>query len=145
MLAALGINTFFTGDNASNIAVNSVVANQPTLLAAAQNGNVGDNQTALAIAALGSRPIPTLHGASLNDTYQSMINGISVTTATAKTNAQAAQAVQDTLQSQRNATSGVSLDEETVNLLQQQTAYQGAAKLISVTEQMMQTLLGMVQ
>lgn len=143
-LAALGINSFFTGDSASNIAVNSIVANQPTLLAAAQNGNVGDNQTALAIAALGTKPIPTLQGASLNDTYQSMINGISVSTATAKTNAQAAQAVQDTLQAQRNATSGVSLDEETVNLLQQQTAYQGAAKIISVTEQMLQTLLGMV-
>ncbi len=144
-LAALGINTFFSGDNASNIAVNSVLASSPTLIAAAQNGDVGDNQTALAIAALGSQPIPTLQGASLNDTYQSMINGISVSTAAAKTNAQAAQTIQDTLQSQRDATSGVSVDEETVNLLQQQTAYQAAAKLISVTDAMMQTLMGMVQ
>jgi len=143
VLAALGINTFFTGDNASNIAVNPVVTNQPNLIAAAQNGEVGDNQTALAIAALGSQPIASLQGQSLNGTYQSMINGISVATATANTDQQAAQSVQDTLQSQQQSESGVSLDEETVNLLQQQTAYAGAAKLISVVDDMMQTLLAM--
>jgi flagellar hook-associated protein 1 FlgK len=140
-LAALGINTFFTGSNASNIAVNPVVTNQPNLIAAAQNGDVGDNKTALAIAALGTQPIASLQGATLNGTYQSMINGISVATASANTDQQAAQSVQDTLQSQQQSESGVSLDEETVNMLQQQTAYAGAAKLISVVDDMMQTLL----
>jgi flagellar hook-associated protein 1 FlgK len=141
VLAALGINTFFTGSNATNIAVNPVVTNQPDLIAAAQDGDPGDNKTALAIAALGTQPIASLGGQSLNATYQNMINGISVATSTANTDQQAAQSVQDTLQSQQQSESGVSLDEETVNLLQQQTAYAGAAKLISVVDDMMQTLL----
>jgi flagellar hook-associated protein 1 FlgK len=141
VLAALGINTFFTGSNATNIAVNPVVTNQPDLIAAAQDGDPGDNKTALAIAALGTQPIASLQGQSLNATYQNMINGISVATSTANTDQKAAQSVQDTLQSQQQSESGVSLDEETVNLLQQQTAYAGAAKLISVVDDMMQTLL----
>ena len=52
--------------------------------------------------------------------------------------------MKDTLQAQRDATSGVSLDEEAVNLMQQQRAFQASAKLISTVNELMQTLLGMV-
>lgn len=143
VLASLGINSFFTGTDASDIAVNSTVANNVSLIAAAQNGDAADNTNAQAMAALATQPIAALNGASLNDTYQSMINGIATQVSTAKNNATATSDVQNTLQSQRDSLSGVSLDEETVNLLQQQTAYQGAAKLISVVDQMMQTLMNM--
>ena len=54
LMAALGINTFFSGDNASNLAVNSQVHSNTNLIASGQvNGqhqaNVGDNATAEAI------------------------------------------------------------------------------------------------
>ena len=39
--------------------------------------------------------------------------------------------MQDTLQAQRESLSGVSLDEEAVNLIRQQRAFQGAARLIT--------------
>ncbi|HSZ56276.1 MAG TPA: flagellar hook-associated protein FlgK [Tepidisphaeraceae bacterium] len=145
VLATLGINNFYTGTDATNIAVNSTLMSQPRMLAAAKNGNADDNQTALAIAALPAQPVAALNGTSLNDTYQSMINNVATQTAAATTNAQAAQAVQNTLQSQRDQLSGVSIDEETVNLLQQQQAFMGASKLISIVDTLMQTLVGMVQ
>jgi flagellar hook-associated protein 1 FlgK len=50
VLAALGINNFYQGTNASDIAVNSAIQADPKLLAAAKNGEPADNQTALAIA-----------------------------------------------------------------------------------------------
>lgn len=140
-LAALGVGSFFTGSDASNIAVNSTLAAQPSLLAAAKNGDSADNQTALAIASLGTAPVQALNGASLNDTYQSMINGVSTKASTATNDAQAAKVVQNTLQSQRDALSGVSLDEEAVNMIQQQRAYQGAAMFISTVNQMMTSLM----
>ena len=40
-----------------------------------------------------------------------------------------------------HAVSGVSIDQETVNMLQQQRSYQGAAMFISTVNQMMQSLL----
>jgi flagellar hook-associated protein 1 FlgK len=144
-LAALGVNTFYTGKDASDIAVASNVANNPQLLAAAKNGDPADNQTALAIAGLSSKPITSLNGSSIDDTYQAMIDGVSTQTAEAKTNADAAQSVQDTLQAQRDSLSGVSLDEEAVNLMKQQQAYQGAARLINIVNQLMNTLVAMVQ
>ncbi|HEY8668905.1 MAG TPA: flagellar basal body rod C-terminal domain-containing protein, partial [Tepidisphaeraceae bacterium] len=143
VLASLGINSFFTGTTARDIAVNSIVQANPVLLAASKNSEPGDNQTALAIAGLESQPVEALNGASLKDNYQSIINGIAVSAASAKTNAEATKAVQDTLSAQRESLSGVSLDEEAVNLMRQQRAFQGAARLISAVDEMMKTLLSM--
>lgn len=143
VLAALGVNTFYTGSDARDIAVNQTVQNDPDLLAASRNGQPADNQTARAIADLESTAVTSLKGSNLKDSYQSLINGIGAAANTAKTNAEATQSVTDTLESQRDALSGVSLDEETMNLMKQQRAYQGAAKLISTIDQMMQTLLQM--
>ena len=142
-LASLGINNFYTGSNARDIAVNQAVASQPSLLAAAKNGAPGDNQTALAIAALEGQPVASLKGASLKDSYQALVNGIATSTAAAKTNAEASKSITDTLQAQRDALSGVSIDEEAVNLLKQQRAFQAAAKLITSVDEMMKTLLAM--
>jgi len=141
VLAGLGINTFYSGTDASNIALNSTISADPQLLAAAKNGNSNDNQTALSIAALASQPLASLQSNSLTDAYQGMINTLSNNTAAAGTQATAAQAVQSTLESQRDSLSGVSLDQEMVNLMQQQTAYQGAARLISTVNQMLQDLM----
>ena len=144
-LAALGLNTFYTGKDASDIAVNQALLDKPQLLAAAKNGEKGDNQTARAIAALESQPLTGLDGSSLKDKYQAVVNGIGVTVASARNDAEAAQGVLDTLQAQREALSGVSLDEEAVNLMRQQRAFQGAAKLISTVNEMMDTVLNLVR
>ncbi len=141
LLASLGVNTFFSGTDATNIAVNSTISNDPSLIAAAKNGDATDNTTALSIASLASQPLASLNGSSLNDTYQGMINTLGNQTAAANTDAQASQAVQDTLTTQQQSLSGVSLDEEMVNLMKQQTAYQGEARLITTVNQMTQTLM----
>jgi flagellar hook-associated protein 1 len=38
----------------------------------------------------------------------------------------------------------VSLDEEAINLMRQQRAFQGAARLVSAVDEMMRTILNMV-
>jgi flagellar hook-associated protein 1 FlgK len=143
-LAALGINNFFTGKDASDIAVNSALTTNPQLLAAAMNGDVGDNQTALAIASLESQPLAGLGGQSLKDNYQSLINQLGDNAAAAKQNAQATQVVQDTLTNQQQALSGVSMDEEAVNLVRQQRAFQAASRVVSAVDDMMKTIIGLV-
>jgi flagellar hook-associated protein 1 FlgK len=144
-LAALGINNFFSGTKASDIAVNQAIADNPQLLAASKNGEPADNQTARAIADLESQPLTGLTGATLKDSYQTMVNTIATSSSGAKTNAQATQVVKETLEAQREALSGVSLDEEAVNLMKQQRAFQGAARLITAVNEMMDTVLNLVR
>jgi flagellar hook-associated protein 1 FlgK len=143
-LAALGINTFYTGSSARDIALNAVVKGNPNLLAAAKNGEPADNQTARAIAALESTALSSLGGATLKDKYQLTVNTLAAAASGAKTNAEAAGAVKETLEAQREALSGVSMDEEAVNLMRQQRAFQGAARLVQVVDELMQTMLNLV-
>ena len=142
-LAALGINNFFTGTDASDIGVNASLAAQPSLLAASKNGEPADNQTALAISQLESASLTGLSGQSLKDAYQSTVTQVGVASANAKTNATAATSVRQTLDAQRETLSGVSLDEEAINLMRQQRAFQGAARLVSAVDELMKTLLAM--
>src|SRR5688572_23215941 len=114
-LAALGINNFYTGTTAADIAVNAAIKAKPALLAASMNGEKGDNQTARAIAALESQKLDALGGNSLKETYQSLVNGIAVAASAAKSEAEATLVVKETLAAQREALSGVSLDEEAIN------------------------------
>jgi flagellar hook-associated protein 1 FlgK len=141
LLSALGINTFFSGNNASDIAVNSTLTTNPSLLAAAQNGEPGDNSGALAISQVESQSLTGLGGQSLQGSYQGLVNDIANSAATAKTNATATQTVQSTLQAQQQALSGVSINEETVNLMQQQQAFQAAARVVSVVSAMYTSLI----
>ena len=48
------------------------------------------------------------------------------------------------LENYRESISGVSIDEEMVNLVNYQKAYQAAARLINTASEMMDTLLNMI-
>jgi len=145
VLAALGINTYFSGNNALDIDVRSGLITNPSLLAAAKNGSAGDNQTALAIAQLEVTGVGSLGGATLKSTYESMVNGVAVEASNARNTAVGARTVRETLETQREALSGVSLDEEALNLMKFQRAYQGAARLISTVNEMMDTLMAITR
>ncbi|VAX20758.1 Flagellar hook-associated protein FlgK, partial [hydrothermal vent metagenome] len=47
------------------------------------------------------------------------------------------------LDNRREQVAGVSLDEEMVNLIRFQYAYQASAKMIGVIDEMLQTLIGL--
>ncbi len=145
VLAALGVNTFFAGTEAGTIRVNQQISDKPQLLAAAKNGNSGDNQAARLIANLETAGLASLGGASLKSTYEGMVSNIATQTATASASAEASAVVVETLQAQREALSGVSLDEEAVNLMRYQRAFQGAARVVTVVDELMDTMLAMVR
>ncbi|CAA9373715.1 MAG: Flagellar hook-associated protein FlgK [uncultured Phycisphaerae bacterium] len=145
VLASLGVNTFFTGKDASDIAVSQALQDNPQRLAAAKNGQKGDNQTARLIAALETQPVAAFGGQSLKERYEGAVSRIATSADAAKTNADAAQGVLETLQAQRESLSGVSLDEEAVNLMREQRAFQGAARLITAVNEMMDVVLNMAR
>ncbi|MBC7783353.1 MAG: flagellar hook-associated protein FlgK [Burkholderiales bacterium] len=144
-LAALGVNTFFTGTDAGNIEVSAALKARPQLLAAARNGDSGDNQTARAIAALETQALASLGGSTLQSSYEGMVNTVAIRSTTASADAEASAAALETMQGQHEALSGVSLDEEAINLMKYQRAFQGAARLVSVVNDMMDTMLGLVR
>lgn len=156
VMAALGLNTFFQGDSASNISVNTDVHNNPNRVnAGAVNGaneiNVGDATMAKAISALTKQnvTISTVWKTSSKQTLQEYYSGVVATvgadTRTAKTNRDYNAALATDLDDRQSSISGVNIDEEMANLIKFQHSYTAAAKLITTADQMLQTLLGLKQ
>lgn len=145
VLASLGIGTFFTGSDGTDIDISETVQGDPKRVAAAQNGQPGDNQSARAIASLRDTAMEVLGGRTLIEQYESTVNTVASRAAFSRNEAEATRAIADSLVAQRESVSGVSLDEEAIKLLQYQRAYQGAARVVSVTDELMQTIMGLVR
>jgi flagellar hook-associated protein 1 FlgK len=143
-LAALGINDFFTGSNATNIGVAQTVSGNLNLLAAAQNNQPGDNSNALALANLQNQSLSDLGGASLTDVWQSHVENYASLTAQAQDQVTATGVVQSNLSAQQQSVSGVNEDQEAINLMTYQRAYEASAQFLTVVNDMTKTLLALV-
>jgi flagellar hook-associated protein 1 FlgK len=148
-------NGFFTvASNGSDVVLtaNTPVANDSTMNASVA-GLVapGDGSNALSIFNLSSQNLnfPTGTGAgTISDTasnfYGSMISDLGVASSQASNAVTNQGALVTQLNNSRQSVSGVSLDEEMTNMVQEQSAYEAAAKLVNVIASMMQTVINMV-
>ncbi len=146
VLAVLGMNTYFTGKNAADIGVRAELESSPGLLAvgSAINGNPSDNGTALAITGLRSATLSDLGLQTLGGFWDSAVQSVATRAGGARVNADAATLVREGLEAQREAASGVSIDEESINLINFQRQYQAGARYLSVVNDLTQTLLQLV-
>lgn len=140
-LASLGINTLFTGSSSRDIGVNSVVTKDSTMLAAGQGGGPGDGSNAARIAAIADTSIAGLNGVTPTTFYQTMLSSLAQSSASESAVSAGYKSFRDSLLSQRSQYSGVSLDEETIDIMKYQHSYQVAAKFISTIDQLFTTLL----
>jgi flagellar hook-associated protein 1 FlgK len=113
----------------------------PAAIAASSDGSSGSNGnvanlTALQTSALASGSVTTQ---SANLVYQ-----IGSLTQTATTNSTSIQQSLSALNNQQGSISGVSIDQESANLIQYQQAYEAAAKVISTIQSLFQTTINMV-
>ena len=146
-LAVLGVNSYFTGTDATNIAVRSDLVSNPDGLMTGRlqaDGTFVENGTALMLADLQTTQHTSLSGRSLSEFWRDKVSAIGTRSAAATSDAQAATDVRSSLENQRAAVSGVSMDEESLNLMAFQRQYQGAARLISVASQMFDALMQLV-
>jgi flagellar hook-associated protein 1 FlgK len=137
---------FFNGLGAGDIELNANIAASPDLIAAAADALTvpGDNRQAIEIAKLKYQLGMSGNTASYNDYYSALIRdaGNEVLKSDAYYNHQSDMMAQ--LENRRESVSGVSLDEEMINLIKFQNAYTAAAKMISAADEMMQTVLQIV-
>jgi flagellar hook-associated protein 1 FlgK len=108
------------------------------------NGELIENGTALSISQLQNRSLTSLGGVSATEFWRQTVQELAGATAQSNTGAQAARTVREAIEAQRDAVSGVSIDEESINLLQFQRQYQAAARVISVADELTQQLLNLV-
>ncbi len=146
LLAATGMNPLFTGTDARTIGVNQDIIDNPALLAGAFDTDpaaTGDNTAALALAAVQDGQYFQAGTASINDFYESIVVGVGIQTRANEAVLKVETTVNETFQRRRQEISGVSLDEEVALLLQFQRAFEASARIITVTDRMLDSLLSM--
>lgn len=141
-LATLGINTFFDGTDATNIGVREDV--NVMLGRLAPDGSFSANETAKLLGEMGNNAISGLGELSIEKFWSIQTQDVAVAASSARTRADSAFIVRQSLDGQRAAVSGVSIDEESINLMTFQRQYQGAAQVITAAQEMFDTLLTLV-
>ena len=113
---------------------------------AAGRGNVqGSNTNAQALAMAGSAAVSGLGGKSITEYYAEYIGALASHARNAADDVVAKNTIRDTIYAQQQAISGVSLDEEAINLTRYQRAFQGTARYITVVDELLQTVLGLIR
>ena len=125
--------------------VNGVPQSGDELVIENNVNGVGDNRNALLLAGLQSEKNLLGGKASYQGVYGGLVADIGVKTRQAETSANTESILLEQAQSARDSVSGVNLDEEAANLIRFQQAYQAAAQVIAVADQLFQTLLNATQ
>lgn len=123
----------FSGSTAAGI---SVAITDPKLLAASgtPGGNL-DGSAALAMSNMGK-----VSGGA-DDAYRSLIGNLATDSQRASQQADVQQSVTTSVDNLADSSSGVSIDEETTNLLTYQRAYQASSRVLTTVDETLDTLI----
>jgi flagellar hook-associated protein 1 FlgK len=134
------------GSGAANFQINSAILNDLNLIAASATagGVPGNADNAIAIQDL--RSALTMSGTATFDTaVTALVSQVGYDVQTAKANSSHQADMMTYLENYRESISGVSLDEEMVNLVKFEAAYNAAAKMISMADDMLNTLMDIIR
>ncbi len=131
--------------NGWRVAISGAPAAGDTFTIANNAGGVGDNRNMLATAEALSRGILSGGSESIDAAVSRFVGGIGVATNQAQTGADAQKVILQDTKSAVETVGGVNLDEEAANMLRYQQAYQAAAQVIRITQDMFDTLLRATQ
>ena len=120
----------------------TVAITDPALIAASSDGSAGSNGNLGNFSAIHDQP--TISGQTPSDYYGNLVFGLGNDVSTATAELQSSQLVLQQLQDQRGSISGVSLDDEASHMIEYQRAYEAAARVATTVNQMLETVINMV-
>jgi flagellar hook-associated protein 1 FlgK len=144
VLATLGIAGFFVGHDAATIDVAPVILAEDFRIATGRTLVPGDNTNILDLT--GVRDLPVFGGGTrtLDDAYQAIIGRLGVEAARARDRGAVAEDLERQIENEREALSGVSLDEEVAHMIAFQRGFQASARFIVVVDELLEAILTMV-
>ena len=141
LLAALGINSFFTGTAAADMAVSSIFRDDPGKFATSDAGIGTGTGNAIRMVNLLDGETQTAGGETITGRYERLIGEVTQGSTVATAVAQGAEIFESTLIGQQLGISGVSIDEEIVKMMAFQRVYQAAARYIGVISELLDILV----
>jgi len=141
VLAALGVNVFFTGTDAGSISLSQLIQNDLSKIAASADGTLGNNEAALEMAQLRQAALFESDTADFNAYYQSTIAKLGTESRRTIQLEQNTALLVNELELRQEELAGVSIDEETVNLMMFQRAFSAASRFITSVDELIRTVV----
>jgi flagellar hook-associated protein 1 FlgK len=113
----------------------------PSQIAASSDGSFGGNGNLANFTAVQSKALPA--GLTPGDAYANLVYQVGSLTSNANAESTATTTSLNQLNDQLSAVSGVSIDEESANLIQYQQAYEAAARVVSTIQDLLTVTMSM--
>ncbi|APZ90931.1 flagellar hook-associated protein FlgK [Fuerstiella marisgermanici] len=134
LLAALGINSLFSGASIGTYALRSDIAADSTLLSTSTTGFPGDASNVAAMANLRDLRFGVLDDQTFVEELADFTADVGMDAAQAASQKEQLEAYGQRLEETQNSVSGVSTDEEFLKMLEVERAFQAAARFINTVE-----------
>ncbi len=144
LLAAVGINTFFSGSRATDMAVCSDIVNSPSRVATALSAELTDNTNAVRLTALRDEAIYGLGGMTPGEFYHRMIVNLGQQISIKQMRQENAEIMVQNLANQQAEISGVDINDEAARILMFEQMFQAMAKFMSTIQTSILALMEIV-
>ncbi|MCC6408096.1 MAG: flagellar hook-associated protein FlgK [Planctomycetes bacterium] len=141
ILPALGLNVLFTGEDARSIGVRADLEASPSLLASSISGAPGDGSNLLALMAFDESEISGLSNVSFAASWADIVSSVGLDIDSSRSAYDAEEFLMQSLDARRDQVSGVNVDEELVNMMTSEQAYNAAAQFIRVSADLSDELM----
>ena len=144
LLAAAGINTFFSGNNASDIAVCPEISAEPGRIATALRQDAADNNNALRMVALKDLAISDLDSLTPSEYYRRLITDVGQQVSVKQSYQDNIEALVQKLANQQGEISGVNINDEAAQLLIFEQMFKAMAKYMSTLQSSLSTIMEII-
>jgi flagellar hook-associated protein 1 len=140
-LAATGLNTFFSGTGASDMAISDSVADLPGRVASSLGTGTSDSANSDRMCQLVKVASSSLGSASIGDYYQNLVTDIGRDVSLKNLRVQNIEAVTQSLKNQQESHSGVDINDEASKMLIFEQMFQASARYLTTVQSTMDELM----
>jgi flagellar hook-associated protein 1 FlgK len=144
LLSAIGINTFFSGDRATNMTVCSDISATPGLIAASLGADMTDNTNAFRMAGLKDQALSSLNSMTPGEFYRRLVAGIGQQVSLKDIHHDNIEIMLQNLANQQTEISGVNINDEAAQMLVFEQMYQAMAKYMNAVQTAISSLMDMI-
>lgn len=141
-LAAAGINSLFYGSDSRSMRLNEEILSNNRLFATSKDGSSGNNEGVQQMAELQSARV--INGQSLGEFYRTTISSMGIESSRARQFFETNRSILKELENFQEQNAGVSLDEESINIIRYQQAFQASARVIRTVDEMIDVVINQI-
>ena len=144
LLSAVGINTFFSGTSASNMAVCSDIIDSPSRIATALGAEMTDNTNAVRLAGLQNEKLSDLDNLTIGGFYRKLITDVGQDISVKQIREENTSAIVQNLIAQQSELSGVDINDEAAQMLIFEQMFQAMSKYLNTIQKSIESIMDII-